>query len=74
MKKKITFLIKYNLFEYVIMSFRLCNALNTFQTFINDVLREYLDVFCSAYLNDILIYNNIKKKHIDYVKKVFEKL
>ena len=68
------FLIKYNLFEYMIMSFELYNALNIFQIFINDVLREYFDVFCFAYLNDILIYNNIKKEHINYVRKIFEKL
>ena len=56
------------------MSFELYNALNTFQTFINDILREYLNIFYFAYLNDILIYNNIKKKHINYIKKVFKKL
>ena len=56
------------------MFFELCNALNTFQAFINDILREYLDIFYFAYLNDILIYNNIKKEYINYMKKVFEKL
>ena len=30
--------------------------------------------FCLIYLNDILIYNNNKKKHIEYVKKILEKL
>ena len=58
----------------MIMFFELCNALNIFQVFINDILREYFDIFCFAYLNDILIYNNIKKKHINYIRKVFEKL
>ena len=56
------------------MFFELYNALNIFQVFINNVLREYLDIFYSAYLNDILIYNNIKKEHINYVRKVFKKL
>ena len=56
------------------MLFELCNALSTFQVFINDVLREYLDVFYFAYLNNILIYNNIKKEYIDHVRKIFEKL
>ena len=60
-KKKIVFLIKYNLYEYIIMFFKLCNALITFQIFINDVFKKYLNVFYIAYLNDILIYNNIKK-------------
>ena len=56
------------------MFFELCNALNTFQTFINDILREYLNVFYFTYLNDILIYNNIKKEYIDYMRKVLKKL
>ena len=31
-------------------------------------------MFCFAYLNDILIYNNNKKKHVKHVKKILEKL
>ena len=37
-KEKIIFLIRYNLFEYIIMLFELCNTLSTFQTFINEIL------------------------------------
>ena len=56
------------------MSFGLCNASSTFQAFINDILREYLNVFYFAYLNDILIYNDIKKKYIKHVRKILKKL
>ena len=73
-EEKTTFLTRYDLFEYIIMLFDLCNASSTFQAFINDVLREYLNMFCSAYLNDILIYSNNKKKHVKHVKKILEKL
>ena len=38
------------------------------------MLREYLDVFCSAYLDDILIYSNSLEEYIEYVKAVLEKL
>ena len=61
------FLIKYNFFEYIIMFFRFCNALNTFQVFINDNLYEYFNIFYFTYLNDILIYKNIIKKYINYM-------
>ena len=37
------------------------------------MLKEYLDNFCSVYLNDILIYNNIKKKYIEHVNKILKK-
>ena len=56
------------------MSFELYNALNIFQIFINDDLREYLNVFYFTYFDDILIYNNTKKKYIKYIKKVLKKL
>jgi len=40
------------------MPFSLTNALSLFQYFINNTLRPYLDVFCTAYIDNILIYSN----------------
>ena len=54
------------------MSFELTNASTTFQTYINNVLRKYLNKFVTIYLDDILIYFRIKKKHVHYVQKVLE--
>ena len=48
----------------MIMLFDLINAFSTFQHFINDVFQKYLNVFCTTYIDDILIYNNFKKNHI----------
>ena len=73
-EEKTAFLTRYGLYEYTVMPFGLCNAPSTFQAFINDVLREYLDVFCSAYLDDILIYSDNREEHVDHVKMVLEKL
>jgi len=39
---------------------------------INDALRQYLNRFVIAYLNDIMIYSNILKEHVNYVFKVLE--
>jgi len=33
-----------------------------------------LDRFVAIYINDILIYSNIKKEHIKYVKRVLQRL
>jgi hypothetical protein len=55
MRKKSAFLTRYGLHEYLVMPFGMCNAPGTFQTFINETLSEYLDDFCTAYLDDILI-------------------
>ena len=38
----------------------------------NDVLFNYLDDFCTAYLDDILIYSDNELEHKHYVKKVLE--
>src|SRR5258706_14117893 len=40
----------------------------------NDTLREYLDLFCVVYIDDILIYSNNKKEHREQVRKVLAKL
>lgn len=36
------------------MPFWLCNAPETFQSYINGAVQEYLDQFCTAYLDDVL--------------------
>ena len=63
-KKKTTFSIKYRLFKYIIMSFRLYNTLNIFQAFINNSLQKYLNIFYIIHLNNILIYSDIENKYI----------
>ncbi len=73
-KYKIVFIICYNLFKYIIISFKLYNTLIMFPFFINKILSLYLNNFCIIYINNILIYNNIKKKYKNYTNKVFAKL
>ena len=65
---------RYSQFEYLVMLFGLCNAPRTFQGYINESLREYLDVFCTAYLDDVLIYSNNKVEHVDHVFQVLRRL
>jgi len=36
----------------------------------NETLHEYLDIFVTMYLNDILIYLENEKEHVEHVKKV----
>ena len=56
------------------MLFDLANASSAFQHFINDILHEYLNVFCTTYIDDILIYSNNKKNHIKHVNKILQRL
>ena len=62
-----TFRTKYETYKYLMMSFELTNESFTFQNFMNDILMKFLDDFVVTYLNDILIYSQIKKKHIRHV-------
>ncbi len=73
-KHKIVFIICYNLFKYIVISFKLYNILTIFQSFINKTLNFYLNNFYIIYINNILISNNIKKKYKNYINKVFAKL
>ncbi len=56
------------------MPFDLTNASATFQAFVNNVLRRYLDQFVIVYLNDILVYSKTKKEHVQHVKKILQTL
>ena len=71
---KTAFWTRYKLYEYLVMPFSLTNALSLFQHYINDTLRDYLNVFCTVYIDDILIYSNSWEEHVAHVKKVLEHL
>ena len=73
-EKKTAFLTRYELFEYVIMLFELCNVSKTFQAFINVTLRKYFDDFCSKYFDDVIVYSDTRNVHVNHVSKILAKL
>ena len=56
------------------MQFKFINVPAIFQKRINSVLREHLDKFIIAYLNNIIIYSNSKEEHFQYIKQVLQRL
>ena len=54
---------RYGLFEYLVMPFGLCGAPSSFQSYINDILQDCLNIFATAYIDDILIYSKSVKEH-----------
>ena len=56
------------------MLFKFINISTIYQKIINNILRQYLNQFVIIYLNDIIIYSNILKEHINYVFKVLKYL
>jgi hypothetical protein len=64
---KTAFRTHFSLVKSLVMPFRLTNPPASFQEFIYDTLRPILDIFCTAFLNDLLIYcDNLTEynKHI----------
>jgi len=73
-KTFIIFHTQFELFKYLVMLFNLCNEFVLFQKYINNTLREHLNKFCTAYLNDILIYFDNELEHEIHVKLILRKL
>jgi hypothetical protein len=66
---------KYGLYEFTVMPMGLTNAPATFQSVINKALHEYLDVFVTAYLDDVLVYSSgTLEEHVEHAMKVLRKL
>ncbi|KAK1916938.1 hypothetical protein P3342_004494 [Pyrenophora teres f. teres] len=68
------FITPYRLYQYTIMPFGMCNSPGTFQAYINDVLHEYLDEFCIAYLDDVIIFSETLDQHEKHLVQVVSRL
>lgn len=62
----------FGLFEFAFMTFGLCNAAQTFQRHIHDVLRGLNFVF--VYIDDICIASDNLEQHQQHLRIVFERL
>jgi hypothetical protein len=69
-----TFRTRYGAYKCKVLPFGLTNGPATYQRYMNDVLFDYLDDFCTAYLDDILIYSDNALEHEQHVTKVLERL
>ena len=66
---KTTFQIYYELYEYLVMFFRLINTFVIFQKFVNDTLHNIINEYVMAYLNNILMFINGRfNQHKEHVK------
>ena len=72
--KKTAFRTKYGHFEWTVMPFGLSNAPATFQNTMNSVFRDFIDIFVTVYIDDILIYSDNLEEHIEHLEKVLKRL
>jgi len=68
------FITFFDSYKYHVMFFELINESTFYQHYMNDVLFEYLHQFCQIYLDDIIIYSKILKKHKRHVRLILNRL
>jgi ABC-type Zn2+ transport system substrate-binding protein/surface adhesin len=56
------------------MPFGLTNAPALFQVLINNTLKEFLNDFALAYLDDVMIFSKTLNENVRYIRRVLEKL
>ena len=66
--------IYFKLYKYIIISFKLINASAMFQIYINNILKEHLNVFVIIYLDNILLYLKNEKDYKKHVKQILNTL
>jgi hypothetical protein len=54
----------YGFYEFLVMSFKLCNAPSMFSTLMNLVFHDKLDKFVIIYIDKIFIYFKSVEKHV----------
>jgi hypothetical protein len=60
---KTTFILRYGLYEFMVMLFGLTNAPTYFMYMMNKVFMEYLDKFIMVFIDDILVYSTNEEEH-----------
>ncbi len=72
--EKTAFNTEYGQFEYLVMPMGLCNAPARFQSLMNRIFYDCLDVFMDVYLDDLLIFSEEEKSHIQHLNTVLSHL
>jgi hypothetical protein len=71
---KTTFITKYGLYEFMVMSFGLTNVPAYFMYLMNSVFMDYLDKFIVVFIDDILVYSQNEQEHEEHLRKVLQRL
>lgn len=65
---------RYRLFEFLVLSMGLSNAPVTFQSFMNAVLFDFIDMFMVVYIGDIIIFSTNEAEHLKHLELFYKGL
>jgi hypothetical protein len=65
---------RYELYEYLVMSFGLTNAPAHFMYLMNPVFMSELDKFVVVFIDEILVYSKSTKEHEEHLRVVLQRL
>jgi hypothetical protein len=69
---KTAFTIRYELYEYLVMSFRLINAPIHFMYLMNSIFMPELDKFVVVFIDGILVYSKTMEEHEEHLRNVLQ--
>ncbi len=73
-RAKTAFTTREGLFQFIRMPFGLCNAPATFQRMMNAVLSDLIGKCVFVYIDDIIVYSQDFKTHMQHVRMVLDRL
>jgi hypothetical protein len=68
------FMMRYGLYEYLVMSFGLMNATAHFMYLMNSVFMPELDPFIVVFIDNILVYSKSMEEHEEHLRIVLQRL
>jgi hypothetical protein len=71
---KMAFMMRYGLYEYLVMTFGLTNVPAHFIYLMNSVFMPELDQFIMAFIDNILVYSKCMEEHEDHLRIVLQRL
>ena len=72
---KVAFTISEVLFEPTVMFFRLKISLATFQTMINEILRDLINTMkATSFIDNVIVGAESEERHDEFVEKILKKM